>query len=161
MALSIQEQILLKAKQRLQLIDEDDGYETTVNGTVIRPSRFWSESPLDYQIIVTNSAITENVALSHPGNPPAVAWDMPVTITGLVRPSEDDSTAIDTLQNEFQTDIIKALTDAADWHNWDGLAIDSKITGTEKFVTDEVSGVRVTMTVIYRVSENNPFESRA
>jgi hypothetical protein len=161
MAISIQEQILLKIKQRLQLIDEDDGYETTVNGTVIRPARFWTESPLDYQIIVVSSSLTENALLSCPGNPPAVAWDMPVTVTGLVRPSEDDTTPIDTLQNEFQTDIIKALTDAVSWHNWDTLGIDTKITSVEKFVTDEVSGVRVNLTVTFRVSEDNPFESRS
>lgn len=48
MATPVHEQIILKVKQRLQTIDEDAGFETSVTGTVVRPMRIldWASGRL-------------------------------------------------------------------------------------------------------------------
>jgi len=161
MAVAISEQIALKVKQRLQLIDAEDGYETTVAGTVVRPTRIWKLSPQDYQLIFVQGQLERNPELSLPGNPPATAWNLPFTITGQIRPSEDDTTPVDALCNEFAADVIKALTDASDWYHWDSLAIDSMLSNVEHFVTDEMSGFRLVVNVVFRTPENDPYTVRA
>jgi hypothetical protein len=161
MATPVSEQIVLKIKQRLQLIDEDSGYETTVAGTVVRPPRIWSGNPEDYQVVVTQGAMQINDELSHPGNPPATAWNMPIVIFGELRPSEDNTTAIDTLINEFASDAVKAIcTPASSWYNWDSLAINTIIDNVEPIVGEEACGFKLEMTVIYRVTENDPYQVR-
>jgi hypothetical protein len=161
MAVSIAEQIALKVKQRLQLIDEGDGYETTVAGTVVRPTRIWTGSPEDYQIIVVQEPLEKNPELSYPGNPPATAWNLPFIVTGMVRPSEENTQPVESLCNEFGSDMVKALTDATDWHTWNGLAIDTDFGTVENFVGDQITGVRVKFTVTFRTSENDPYTQRA
>ena len=161
MAIAVNEQIVLKIKQRLQLIDEDSGYETTVAGTVVRPPRIWSGNLQDYQIIVTQGTLNVNDDLSHPGNPPATAWNMPIVIFGELRPSEDSVTAIDSLINEFAADAIKAIcTPASSWYNWDALAIDTRMENVEPIVSEDACGFKIELTVIYRVTENDPYTVR-
>jgi hypothetical protein len=161
MALAVAEQIAHKLAQRLQTIDEDDGFETTVNGTVVRPAKIWTGNLKDYQIIIAQGTALLNAALSRPGNPPASAWDQTFTIFGELRPSEDDSTPFDALCSEFAADIIRAVTTpVASWYNWDGLAINSTITGIERINGEEVSGVAVELMVTFRTDENNPYQER-
>lgn len=161
MATPVNEQIVLKIKQRLQLIDEDSGYETTVAGTVVRPPRIWTGNLEDYQVIVTQGTLAINDELSHPGNPPATAWNLPIVIFGELRPSEDNTTAIDTLINEFAADAVKAIcTPASSWHNWDSLAIDTRIDNVEPIVAEDACGFKMELTVIYRVTENDPYTVR-
>jgi hypothetical protein len=161
MAVAISEQIALKVKQRLQLIDEAIGYETTVSGTVVRPTRIWTGTPEDYQLIVVQGALEKNPELSYDGNPPATCWNLPFVITGQIRPSEEDSVSVESLCNEFGADILKAITSPANWYNWDGLAIDSQVTSLENFVGDQITGVRVNFVVMFRTSENDPYTVRA
>lgn len=162
MATPISEQIALKVKQRLQLIDEGSGYETSVEGTVVRAPRIWEGNLKDYQIIVSQGPLSYNEELSHPGNPPAAAWDLPFVIVGELRPSEDDTTALDTLANEFSSDIFRSIcTPQASWHNWDGLAINTQFGSVEIINADEMAAVRVEITVTYRVDEINPYTVRS
>lgn len=161
MATAVNEQIVLKIKQRLQLIDEDSGYETTVAGTVVRPPRIWSGNPQDYQIIVTQGQSERNEDLSIVGNPPATAWNMPVSVFGELRPSEDSVTAIDSLINEFAADAIKAIcTPVISWYNFDGLAIDANIDAIEPIINEELAGFRLDLTIKYRVNEHDPYTLR-
>lgn len=162
MATPVHEQIILKVKQRLQTIDEDAGFETSVSGTVVRPMRIWTGHLQDYQIIVTQGTLARNEDLSHPGNPPAVAWDLPLTIYGELRPSEDNTTAIDTLINEFASDAIRAIcTPVNAWHNWDGLAINTIVETVENFNAEETAGFKMELSVSFRTDENNPYTMRA
>lgn len=160
MATAISEQIALKLKQRLQAIDEDSGYETTVAGNVVRPPKLWDGRPKDYQLIVVQGEHERNEALSYPGNPPAICWNVPFIITGEVRPSDESTVALDTFANEFASDVIKSICSPAHWYQWDGLAIDSAIQSVEVFNTDQMSGCKVNLMVMYRVSETNPYELR-
>lgn len=161
MAVAINEQIVEKIKARLLLISEASGYETTVEGDVIRPPRIWDGHLQDYQIIVLQGQLTRNEALSYAGNPPATAWNMPLTVFGECRPSDSSTIPIDTLLNEFAADAIRAIcTPVHSWHNWDGLAINTEIESVENFNAEDGAGFKLVFNVIYRVSETNPYELR-
>ena len=163
MATAISEQIAVKVKTRLGLINTDSGYETTTTG-VIRATRQGDFQPKDYQIIVTQGTITRNEELSHPGNPPATAYDMPFQIAGVLRPSDDNATAADTLKNQFWGDCVKALTTGTAWYNWDGLAINTAPpTDVEDYQAEDGAavGFRFILTVTFRTDENDPFTARA
>lgn len=149
-----------KVATRLGNIKTSAGYEVTVL-EVNRPTRYGGFRPQNLQLIVTQGTITRNAELSHPGNPPATAYDVEVVVAGLLMPSESATDKIDTLRNQFSSDVIKAIcSPAASWHNWDTLAINSEITSVQNITTEEASGFQVNMTITYRVAENSPYTSR-
>jgi hypothetical protein len=159
MAISIAEQIAVKVKTRLGLIDADDGYETTV-AEVVRARRTGGFRPKDYQLIVTQGTITRNEAISCPGNPPAQGWNLPFVVAGLLRPADAATTPIDTLKNQFWADVVKALNNGNDWYNWDQLAVNSHITDVEDVTTDDSAGFQLTLVVQFRTDENDPYVKR-
>ena len=160
MATAISEQILAKVATRLASITTLAGYEVTVS-EVIRPTRFGGFRPQHLQLIVTQGGLTKNQELSVPGNPPATAYDMEVVIAGLLMPLETATDKIDALRAQFSSDVIKAIcTPQASWHNWDTLAIDTQIGDVDDVTTEESSGFRVPVTVTFRTTENNPYQSR-
>lgn len=164
MATSVPEQIALKVKTRLGLISTGSGYETTTTG-VVRPTRIATFQPKDYQIVVTQGDLEPNPDLSHPGNPPAKAWDLPFLIAGILRTSELDTTASDSLKNQFGADVVKALgvPTSGDWAQWDGLAINSDVSGVEDYQSSDgaESGFKVTLVVTLRTDETNLYNVRA
>ena len=162
MATAITEQIAAIVATRLAAISTGSGYETTVSGGVIRPTRLGGFQPKDYQIVFKQGDQEPMTEHDHPGNPPAVAWKVPFLIRGVLRTSELTSTAEDTLKNEFEADVRKSLAAGVAWWNFSGLAIDSGISGAEPYVSDDgtESGFQVTLDVTYRVSENDPYVSR-
>lgn len=160
MATAISEQIVDKVRTRLGNIKTSGGYEVTVS-EVVRPTRFGGFRPQHLQLVVTQGALAKNQELSVPGNPPATAYDMEVVVAGLLMPSETNDSKIDTLRNQFAADVIKAIcTPQASWHNWDTLAIDTQIGDVDDVTTEESSGFRVPVTVTFRTTENNPYQSR-
>lgn len=160
----IVEQIAAKIKTRLGLISSSSGYETTASG-VVRPTRTGGFRPKDYQLIVVQESATKNQQLSCPGNPPSIAWNQPFRIAAELLQSKNDTSAIDTLRNTFAADVQKALTTATgDWAQWDGLAVNSMIGQIDTYLDDgetNVAGFQIVLTVIYRVSENDPYTVRA
>jgi hypothetical protein len=159
-ATAISEQIIAKVRARLANITTTGGYEVTVS-EVVRPTRFGGFRPQHLQIVVTQGTLSKNQELSVPGNPPATAYDMEITIAGLLMPTEATLTKIDTLRNQFAADCIKAIcTPQASWHNWDLLAIDTQIGDIDDVTTEESSGFRFPVTVTFRTTENDPYTSR-
>lgn len=160
MATPISEQIAAKIATRLAGITVANGYELTVS-EVARPLRFDGFRPQNNQLIVTQGNLTRNDELSAPGNPPATAYDLEFTVAGLLMPTESSTSKIDTLRNTFASDTIKAIcTPAASWHNWDTLAIDTKVGDVTDITTEESSGFKLSLTVTFRTTENNPYQSR-
>jgi hypothetical protein len=107
--------------------------------------------------------MTPNEPLSCPGNPPSQAFDLEAIVAGIVKPSDAETTPIDTFRNRVSADIIKAATDADLWHQWGGLAVNTTIGNVEPY-TDEtggVSGVVVKFMITFRVDENDPYQVRA
>lgn len=160
MPTAVSEQILQKIATRLASITVVGGYEVTVS-EVVRPTRYGGFRPQHLQLVVTQGNLTKNEELSAPGNPPATAWDMEVIIAGLLMPLESATDKIDALRMQFSSDVIKAIcTPQANWHNWDTLAIDTVVGNVDDVTTEEASGFKVTITVTYRTTENNPYQSR-
>lgn len=146
------EQIAEKIKARLGLVIGVD--------TVTRPLRLNDDPAGDYKITVTQGQQTENIALSCPGNPPAICYDQIFLINGELRPSEEDETPIDTYRNRFSADITKAITSETDWHNWDQLAVDTMLGPVAFRQSAESSWLEMQLMVRYRVSENDPYQVR-
>jgi len=165
MATCIPEAIMLVIKTRLETITVANGYENTVS-EVIRPKRIEGGEPLDKSIFLlwggTLTPIPEN---SCPGNPPAIAWGMPVAIAGILRTTETSTTAADTTRLQFMSDIIKALGDSgsATWHTFGGNALNSRIVDVEPYQAADgsSSGFSVNLLVIPRTDETNLFTLRA
>lgn len=164
MATSIPEQIAVKVKARLEQITTANGYELDV-AEVVRPTRLGGFRPQDKQLVITQETITRVNELSHPGNPPAIARNLPLKIAGALRASETDTTPSDTQKNQFWADVLKALGDVAsgDWTKWDGLAIDSRVDDVEDSTQDDGSsdGFYVILNVIFRTDETNLYNVRA
>lgn len=128
-----------------------------------RPTRIETWSPKDSDISVVQGEQTKNDELSCPGNPPAQAWDMEVSVTATVKPSDRDATPTDTLKNRVAAEIIKAANTGSVWHTWGGLAINSTVERIESDTDDDgaFSAARVVFLITFRTDENNPFNVRA
>jgi len=160
MATPISEQIAAKIATRLAGITVGNGYELTVS-EVARPLRYDGFRPQNNQLIVTQGNLTRNDELSAPGNPPRTAYGLEFTIAGLLMPTESSTSKIDELRNTFAADVIKCIcTPAASWHNWDTLAIDSTISQVDNITTEETSGFKLSLTIVFRVTENDPYTAR-
>lgn len=150
---------------RLQGITIEDGYPFTVPSVdrVQRGAKDWT--PRNLAIAVEQSDENENLQQSHPGNPPAAAYDVVYRLHAFVRPS--DRTVPDTAQtteNAMVASIKQAITAAGHrWHTFGEVAIDARWGSTSRFVSAEGDHAGITMTLIvtYRASETDPYESRA
>lgn len=125
--------------------------------TVTRPLRINVEPAGDCKITLTQGAKTKNERLSCPGNPPIVAWNQIFIIAVELRPSELDSTAIDTLRNQFEAEIRRALTMDGDWYRFNGLAINAEIGAARSYSSEASAGVKVDLLVQYRHPENDAY----
>ena len=148
----IAEQIAAEFRQRLQVYTDS-----------FRSTRIATWQPKDLVIHVSQGDIVKNDALSRPGNPPAQAWDLPMIVSGLVKPSDTETTSVDTYKNRFWAEIVKAATTGDQWHNWSGNAVNTSIGSVEDYTDSEggIDGVQVTFTVTFRTDENNPFNARS
>ena len=144
-------------RSRLAAISTGAGYETTTTGA-IRPTKQGGFQPKDYQIVVKKrSNARVNI---YPGNPAKIERNLKLDIRGIVRPSDLDTTAIDTLMDTFAADITKSLTSVANWHTFGGLAVNAMTDEEAEFETadDGSAGAFVTvLNVIYRHPENDPY----
>jgi hypothetical protein len=158
---SVAEQIAAKVRTRLTAISTVNGYETTAS-QVIRPKRIETLEPRSYTIIIKQGDLTPNAGISCAGNPPAIGWNFPFEIVGIIRQSEKDITSQDTYKNQFHADVVKAICSPTDWHNWDGLAVNSMIGGVDDFQSGEGedSAFIVQLTVMFRHDENDPYSVR-
>ena len=131
--------------------------------TAYRSTRTANWQPKDQVVNVYQEDAIPNAELSCPGNPPSIAYDLPVIIAGIVKPSDKETSSIDTFRNRMGADIIKAATTGNLWHTWGGLAINTTLGSIEPYSdeTGGVGGVMVRMLITYRVSENDPYQVRA
>lgn len=147
------EQIMANVRTRMA-VEFDNVYRSTRTAT-------WQ--PKDLVLSVHQGTLTPNPELSYPGNPPAQAYDLEAIIAGIVKPSDASVIAVDTFKNRLGSNIIKAATNATNWHQWGGLAINTTIGTVEEYVeeTGGVQGVMVRFTITFRTNENDPYTVRA
>jgi hypothetical protein len=131
--------------------------------TAFRSTRVATWQPKDLVVHVHQGSLTPNVELSCPGNPPATAYDLEAIVAGIVKPSDAETIAVDTFRNRMGADIVKAATDAALWHQWGGLALNTVHGPIEDYMdeTGGFAGVMVKFTITFRVDEDDPYQVRA
>jgi hypothetical protein len=151
MAEPIIERIAEVIAERLQITEDATA--------VTRPMRINSEPAGDFKLTLTQGQRTANRDLGYQSNPPVVAFDQIFVIAGELRPSEDDTTSIDTHRNRFESQIRTAITSVTNWHRYadsDGdLAINSEIGVARAFSSDSAAGIKIDLLVQYRHPEND------
>ena len=128
-----------------------------------RSAQLATWQPKDCVVHVHQGAITPNEEVSCPGNPPAQGYDLEAIVAGIVKPSDSDTTPIDTFRNRMAADIVKAATNATLWHQWGSLAINTTIGVAEPYTEESggVSGVMVRFVITFRTDEDDPYTVRA
>ena len=158
MSLPIVEQIADKINTRLKDVTIANGYNYDA-AEVVRPKREGIRNPKHLGIYLTqDDPISEG---DHQGNPPVTGWEQPFGIWCFIRPDDEDTVPIDTINNQFAADVMKALAAPANWHRWDNLAANSRME-MEQLVDPEgvIDGMLVRLTVHYRTSETDPYTAR-
>lgn len=159
MPIPVSERIAAKVFNRLQRLAT--GYsQSTYITEVVRPLNPATHTPEDKQIVLFQRK-ERNEELDFPGNPPASAYDMTFSIRVHLSPSEGDTTPIDTYQEYIEADVQSVLTDGVAWHNWDGIAINSRFESPETGVSAEFNTITIPLVVTYRTSETNLYTARA
>ena len=156
--MSVVDDILTVVQSRLELIHTDNGYANTTTG-VYRPVRHGGHPIENNAIIVTHDQIEQDEELSHAGNPPSIAWVLPVNINGIVMTDNEDLEPIDSRLADLGTDMQKAITDvASNWHQFGGNAINAEIGPLLPMLPgdDDAFGIRFKLRITYRVQETNP-----
>lgn len=153
--MSVVSDILTEIKTRLETVTTGNGYSQNV-GTVVIPHRYASDITGNYNVSIRAGDIEQDAELSCPGNPPRIAWVLPVVISGMVSPSDASTTGIDVLIAEFGTDLQTSITaNAATWHTFDNNAINAELGPLQFSETDEGdSKAAFELRITYRVQEN-------
>jgi len=162
--LSPAERIIRELVRRLESATLfSDGKPTAVE--VVRPNRDASNwSPKDNTVLVMQGESARLPGMDLPGNPPAVAYALTLTLAGFARQSDRSTLPDDSESNELAGVIQRAVTGGdADWHTFGGVALDARFGDVATFprTSDSHSGATVELTVHYRVSELDPFEVRS
>ncbi len=106
MSESIVDKILNVCKSRLELTEGVTG--------VYRPKKQGDFPVEDKAIIVTHDDIERDEELSCAGNPPKIAWVLPVMVAATIIPDDDDDQPIDKRMNDFIVDAMDAITISTD-----------------------------------------------
>jgi hypothetical protein len=158
---TVEEQIARELYRRLRLMLSSTSYQTKVR-SVIRPTRLGNFTPDHLQIVLTMGETVEVDELMYPGNPVGLARELTFNIHCHLLTDENSSTAIDQEVSQFAADVQKAVCiPAATWHTFDGNAIDAAWKAKELINADGgIDGVNLPLTVLYRVSELDPYATR-
>lgn len=128
----------------------------------VTPDLLDSYSPQNKQVIVTPTNFDPNEELSCMGNPPAQAFDATVELVCVLRQSTKNTVSLDERLADFAASVTQAVTTGNSWWTMGGNAIDTRIGSTERSIeADGSMGMNtITLTIIYRHAENNPFIRR-
>ena len=153
MSLPVHEQITVAIHERLL------GYDR--QALVLRPEMLTDFSPANQQIVIVQGDLAANEEFSCSGNPPALAYTAPYEIVCIARQREKSEESVDTILNDFMAGaIVTMCTPAESWHTWGGLAVDTRMTGSVKNINDGYCTLNLSLEVIYRTDENNPYNQR-
>lgn len=167
MTAPVSELIIEEVARRLEEITEANGFAFDI-GTVWRPSQRSQEMSLghhDIDVVMVGQSVNED--LSHPGNPPAVCWEMTLHLHCVNEQDRNETESHSTLDNEFAAAVHKAIVArAADqnlWYTMDGNAVDTRFGNISPFLkqSGDYGGVTMVLNILYRVSEDDPTEARA
>ncbi len=128
---------------------------------VVRPTKLAQYVPQHGLIVLTRGEVTRATDYDCPGNPPAIAYQQTFLIRVHVAPSELDTTPLETVEDAMEAAIHKAIRIDGDWHDFGGLAITADF-GAQVTTTADggYDGFAVPLTVVYRISEGDPYTVR-
>lgn len=160
--------IIAEIIDRLRNITRANGYAFNVAEVkqVERDTNNWQPQVLG--IYIEQKEETPNEDLFRPGNPPAVAYNVQFEISGYARqldanPLEAGVCDKSVSDNQMKASITKALAnnDPSQWHQFGGNAINASLADGTPFDDPGFDGARRLLTVLYRVSETDPYIVRA
>ena len=161
----VNERIIQEVVERLQLLTA--GYSDYFVAPYVKREIFHStETPKPYGIIVTQGSAERLPESDCPGNPPALAYMLPINIRCRIMPSETDTTPVGEYINVIAAEVQRVVCDESDltysWHTFEDLSFNA-MWGSHEIVNGEggFEGINVPLQVMYRVTEGNPFEVRA
>lgn len=161
----VNERIIKEVIERLQLLMA--GYSDYFRSPYVKREVFHNtETPKPYGIIVTQGNPERVPESDCPGNPPALAYMLPINIRCRIMPSETDLTPVDEYINVIAAEVQRVVCDETEldysWHTFENLSFDAQW-ATHELVGGEggFEGINVPLLVTYRVTEGNPFEVRA
>ena len=165
--LTVIERIANEIVRRLQRITVANGYTFDVSN-VQRADRLGTSIVLEnYLVLVVQQDSQPNEELSHPGNPPAIAFDVTFNVHCFVRESDREESVMSTTSNEMAGQAMKAIANETNapykWWQMDGNSILTEFGTIGPYSESEGvnAGVTLPLIVSYRVSENDPYEVRA
>lgn len=143
------------------LVDEDYSFDVS---EVVRPTRRgenWQRKHLG--IGVLQGEFERVPELDCPGNPPAVCYAMNVNLECVCRNSKAETDAKTVNEYMMASDAVQAITNHQNWHTFGGYAINAELGSPSPFSSPEgeLNGMEIPLRILYRVSENNPYEVRA
>jgi hypothetical protein len=161
------ENIATEIVRRLQRITVANGYTFDV-ANVQRADRLGTSIVLEnYLVLVVQQDSQPNEELSHPGNPPAIAFDATFNVHCFVRESDREESVMSTTSNEMAGQAMKAIANETNapykWWQMNGNSILTEFGTIGPYSESEGvnAGVTLPLIVSYRVSENDPYEVRA
>jgi hypothetical protein len=149
MATSIVQNILAVAESRLAATEGTSG--------VYRPKKQGDFPVEDKIIVLTHEDIEQDEELSCAGNPPKIAWVLPVKVAAIIEPDDDDTQPIDQRMNDFIILAMDAITEPDAWYQFGGNAINAILEAPIQYQPsdDTARGMMFTVRVTYRVDETN------
>jgi hypothetical protein len=163
MAWPVVELIAIEVVSRLEEIQLKNGYELDVS-QVARPTKTMSKIyPRNNCIWVLQGDSVRIRDMDLPGNPPAIAYRVTFSIACFSRLSDKENEEIDPMATQVAACAHKAIAAPNDWHSFGGNAINAEIGDMERFKSSEGNhqGVMFPLEILYRVSENDPYQARA
>lgn len=130
---------------------------------VTRPNKLQTNKSLEHLHCLVMQGNPERGELDHDGNPIAYAFNVPYLVYVHLRPSDTETTPLDTIVNYVTADVLKAITTPnATWHNFDSKAVNADY-DFEHVVADDGSeaAVLITLRVETRFSQVDPYTFRA
>jgi len=158
----VEERIAAAIVTRLNAETGPDEAFTSV-ARVNRDATDWQVS--NGAVAVKQGNATRITESDHPGNPPAIAYELTFAIVGFIRQSDRTTTAddieINTIAANIKKSIVAGLTN--NWHTFGGICFDAGFGETVPFVTENGShtGAVVELACRYRVSETDPYQVRS
>ena len=152
---------------RLEAIAIDDGYAFDV-AFVTRSNRLGTNfRPQAHGMLVMLGDNQRNDEMDHPGNPPAIAYDLTVMVKCFANAGVSETGSHNTRSNEMVAAAMKAITNPtvspSTWYTLGGNAINTEFGDVEYFSATEGdhAGASLPLIVTYRISETDPFTVRA
>lgn len=152
---AIVEQIAEKIATRLKAIKKADGY--SFDAIVRRPTRMGIVSPADGTVGLVWSGSLDRDDNSG-GISGVIGWLTDFAIAVYVIASDKDESPVDTITSNRLADVIAALTNNSNtWGTFDGLAMESDITGATPFPEEagDYSGCVITIQTQFQTPEHD------